>query len=70
MEAYENMPSEEFIARLREAAILAKAPPLVIDAIDRLCEFCDERVAKRERAYAYDEGYEQGKLGAQKEKVT
>ena len=36
MRAYSNMPNEEFLYQLREAAIRAKAAPAVIDQIDSL----------------------------------
>jgi len=36
MRVYSAMPSEEFIAQLRDVAIAAKAGPLFLDQIDQL----------------------------------
>mgnify|MGYP001592752344 CR=1 FL=1 len=36
MQVYYSMSNSEFIAHLRDGAIAAKLPPLVIDAIDKL----------------------------------
>lgn len=47
MRAYSNMPADEFIEQLRDAAIRANASPAVIDNIDAL-QNCDELEEERE----------------------
>jgi hypothetical protein len=42
MRAYTSMPTNEFVAQLRDTAIKANAPPAVIDAIDAIVEGPDE----------------------------
>lgn len=36
MKAYSNMPMDEFIFQLRQAAIRGNAGPLIVDKIDQL----------------------------------
>ena len=68
MRAYFNMPTSEFVAQLRDIAIMANARPQVIDCLDAIVDAptedeIAEQINKAEEAEyrrGWDEGHDEG----------
>lgn len=56
MRAYSNMPTNEFVAQLRDIAINAGARPLVIDQIDRIIEGPSEFEIEERESDSFNDG--------------